>query len=173
LELPTGKVGDANSSISTAFGSASFDPLCAVQLKKAWKQIAVVAGTNYKWTTENRDGTDYGDFWSNTLAVEYTPLRKALREDSLATARNWLTTISLGASSAYLQQQHQHRSPVLNTGSTRLFGTLGVRLSAHRRFTLGLYADLPLYEKVRGQQNETDWRVRGTLQIKLIKKDKK
>lgn len=166
-ELPIGMTGAQNGVVLTTAGSRSLDPMAGIILNQKFDHFKFRNQTIYKLTTENQDGYDFGDLFSNELFIEYS-----LKEDHHSDTTNHkpkdlqlslLTAIKY----EYLAQNSRNGSPILNTGHHRSFITGGIRLSYKDKFFFPLTVDIPMIESWTGIQNASSVRFQGGISLLL------
>ena len=171
VEAPTGYASQSNTNLVATLGSGSWDPVVGLGLKQQFNNdhLSVVFRSTYKLTTTNTQSINAGDFWSNTLQGVYSLTPNTENDASCNGSGDLKKVVSLGVGHDYLQPQEETEERLPNTGYHRVFGTIGTFLE-YERFRFSVNGDLPLYEQLEGNQNESAFKIRAALLITLNNK---
>lgn len=180
IELPTGKQNKSGNEILTSVGSGSFDPFVGIVVQKGWNNLTVRSASSYKITTTNADNINFGDFSGSEVWFDYAIRKEKCcmkstcdLKDSSSTPTKWQVNLLGGIKYEWLEQQRKEKSPILNTGYSRLFLSGGIRIIWSEKVFLPLNFEIPLAENMTGTQNASGWKVSTGISILLnIKKSK-
>ena len=172
IEIPSGFTDQNNGSVVASMGSKTWDPTFGIGIHKKSRseKVNYVLNTTYKITPKNKENVDFGDFWNTTFLVSYKLNNRTIKDSSSHQKPKWFKTISGGLTNDYLFRQTYNDLAVFNTGYSRLYGSVGGAIGYKKRMTISAFGDVPLFEKVRGAQNKSAFRLRLSILITLNNK---
>lgn len=169
MEFPTGQVDREGAVLSSSFGSESFDPILGLFAENTWNDVNLRLNSTYKVTTENSNDFDFGDFAMVNLQGSYS-FKNSQNCDS-DSAQFWADLCSMkafvGSNFEWMQAQRSLGTDLMNSGSTRIFAQVGLALGVKKIGNLRLWTELPVMEQLSGFQNESQYRIRMALSIKV------
>lgn len=166
LKTPTGSTMEKTSSGTLVHammqpGSGSWDPLFMVNYMRAYYPVVLQANLFYQWTTEGRNGYEFGDRFSYDLSARYQA------------APYWNVGVELAGlhtekdddrGAKYSQPE---TSMVDNTGFTGIDSVLVTPLVQAKipgsGGSVDLRYQLPVYQRAGGFQQVLDWRAIASL----------
>lgn len=164
-ELPIGVTGAQNGAVLTTAGSRSLDPMAGLILNQKFDHFKFRNQTIYKLTTENQDGYDFGDIFSNEFFLEYS-FKEDHHDDTTGhKTKDIQLSLLTALKYEYLAQNSRNGSSILNTGHNRSFITGGIRLSYKDKFFIPITVDIPLVESWTGIQNASSVRFQGGISL--------
>ncbi len=129
-----------------------------ILFSKKWNRSSLLGQALYKHTTKGFEGNYYGSLALQNITYSYQ-INPVMSCDTSNTRNKFIWNISGGLNSEWIDKIIEDNQMDENSGYFINFATLGASVT-YRNWSIPLTFSLPIYQKVNGHQNNTQFRLK-------------